>query len=146
MRVIIGKALALTALLAAVLLNDSRASAQTLQLGYPGYGGSGCPQGSASVTLSPDNQQLTVLFDSYTVQTGAATARIDRKSCNLSIPVTVPGGYSVSIIQADYRGFNSLPRQARSQLNVEYFFAGSRGARTAKNFIGSTLRSRPPIA
>lgn len=136
MRALIFKALALVAVAGAVYSADNLASAQTLQLGYPGYGGNGCPQGSASVSLSPDNQQLSVLFDSYTVQTSAQTARIDRKSCNLSIPVSVPGGYSVSIIQVDYRGFNSLPRQARSQLSAEYFFAGSRGPRSTKNFVG----------
>lgn len=112
------------------------ASAQSLQLGYPGYGGNGCPQGSASVSLSPDNQQLSILFDSYLVQTGGGGPTVDRKTCNLSIPVTVPNGYSFSIIQADYRGFNSLPRGARSQLSVEYFFAGSRGVRTMKSFMG----------
>lgn len=112
------------------------ASAQALQLGYPGYGGNGCPQGSASVVLSPDNQQLSILFDSYVAQTGGGGPTIDRKSCNLSIPVTVPNGYSYSIVQVDYRGFNSLPRGARSQLAVEYFFAGSRGVRTTKTFMG----------
>lgn len=43
------------------------------------------------------------------------------------IPVNVPGGFSVSIIAVDYRGFNQLPAGASSQFNVEYFFAGGRG-------------------
>jgi hypothetical protein len=30
-----------------------------------GYGGSGCPDNSASVTVSPDGQVLTILFDKY---------------------------------------------------------------------------------
>lgn len=136
MRNVFFKGLSLVALVAAVYMGESTAQAQSLQLGYPGYGGNGCPQGSASISLSPDNQQLSILFDSYIVQTGGMSPRVDRKSCNLSIPVTVPGGYSVSVVQVDYRGFNSLPRQARSQLAVEYFFAGSRGARTQKNFSG----------
>ncbi len=120
----------------ALCMLGQAAHAQSLQLGYPGYGGNGCPQGSASVTLSPDSTSLSILFDSYQVMTGGGGPRVDRKSCNLSIPVRVPNGYSVSIVQIDYRGFNSLPRQASSQLAVEYFFAGSRGARTQKNFRG----------
>ena len=103
---VLGKGLALLAIAAAAYLSESTAMAQALQLGYPGYGGNGCPQGSASVSLSPDSQQLSVLFDSYTVATGGINPRVDRKSCNLSIPVTVPNGYSVSVIQVDYRGFN----------------------------------------
>lgn len=132
----VSKALGLLSVAVGLSFAASNASAQSLQLGYPGYGGNGCPQGTASVSLSPDNQQLSILFDSYLVQTGGAGPTVDRKSCNLSIPVTVPGGYSYSIMQVDYRGFNSLPRTARSQLNVEYFFAGSRGVRTTKNFVG----------
>jgi hypothetical protein len=130
-----GAALLALCTIASAFVSES-AHAQQLQLGYPGYGGNGCPQGSASVTLSPDSTSMSILFDSYQVATGGNGPRIDRKSCNLSIPVTVPGGYSVSIIQVDYRGFNSLPRQASSALSVEYFFAGSRGARTQKNFRG----------
>jgi len=133
---ILKKAAALLALALCTMVAESNAFAQQLQLGYPGYGGNGCPQGSASVTLSPDSTSMSILFDSYQVATGGAGPRVDRKSCNLSIPVTVPNGYSVSIVQVDYRGFNSLPQQARSQLAVEYFFAGSRGPRTVKNFMG----------
>ena len=136
MRGLLGKAAALLAIGICTMVVESNAFAQSLQLGFPGYGGNGCPQGTASVTLSPDSTQMSILFDSYSVATGGNGPRVDRKSCNLSIPVTVPGGYSVAIIQVDYRGFNSLPRQARSQLSAEYFFAGSRGARTQKNFNG----------
>ena len=132
---ILRKAAALVAL-ALCTFSAEGAFAQQLQLGWPGYGGNGCPQGSASVTLSPDSTSMSVLFDSYQVATNGPNARVDRKSCNLSIPVTVPGGYSVSVIAVDYRGFNSLPRQASSQLAVEYFFAGSRGPRTVKSFLG----------
>lgn len=114
------------------------ASAQNqIQLGLPAYGGSGCPAGSASVTLSPDQQSLSILFDGYVAEAGGATSRqIDRKSCNLAIPVQVPQGYSISVFQVDYRGFNALPRGARSQFNVEYFFAGARGPRQTRTFLG----------
>lgn len=113
------------------------ASAQTLQLGIPAYGGTGCPAGSASVTLSPDQSSLSILFDSYVVQAGTDTGkRIDRKSCNVAIPVTVPQGYSVAVFQVDYRGFNALPVGGRAQFNVEYFLAGRRGPGYAKNWYG----------
>lgn len=106
-----------------------------LSLGYPGYGGNGCPAGSASVTLSPDQQSLSILFDQYIVEAGNGR-RLDRKSCNIAIPIRVPQGYSVSIFQVDYRGFNDLPVGARSTFNVEYFFAGGRGVRQSTVFRG----------
>jgi hypothetical protein len=109
--------------------------AADIQLGMPGYGGTGCPANSASVTLAPDQKSLSILFDQYVVEAGNGRT-MDRKSCNIAIPVRVPQGYSISVFQIDYRGFNSLPAGARSQFNVEYFFAGSRGVRQSKSFFG----------
>ncbi len=114
----------------------SGAQAQAaIQLGLPGYGGTGCPANSASVSLSPDQSSLSILFDQYVVEAGNGRT-MDRKSCNIAIPVRVPQGYSISVFQVDYRGFNSLPSGARANFNVEYFFAGSRGVRQAKTFYG----------
>ncbi len=111
--------------------------ADDIRLGMPGYGGTGCPAGSASVTLSPDAQTLSILFDQYQAEVGGMTGKtIDRKSCNIAIPVHVPQGYSVSVLQVDFRGYNFLPSQASSQFNVEYFFAGQQGPRYSRNFYG----------
>jgi hypothetical protein len=108
-----------------------------IELGIPSYGGNGCPAGSASATLSPDAKQLSILFDSYIVEAGRSSGKsLDRKSCNVAIPVHVPQGYSISILRADYRGFVSVPRAAQAQFTVEYFFAGMRGPRIVENFNG----------
>jgi hypothetical protein len=108
-----------------------------IELGEAGYGGTGCPNGSASVTLSPDQKTLSILFDQYVVEAGGETGRVlDRKGCNISIPVKVPHGYAISLIKVDYRGFNFLPRSAQSTFSVEYFFAGSRGPLSFRNFRG----------
>ena len=113
------------------------ASADDISLGTPGYGGSGCPAGSVSTTLSPDQKALSLLFDQYAVSAGGTTGRsYDRKSCNVAIPVHVPQGRSVSILTVDYRGYNHLPSRASSQFNVEYFFAGGRGPAFRKTFGG----------
>lgn len=109
----------------------------TISLGEPGYGGNGCPSGSASATLSPDGKSLSILFDSFSAEAGGDTHRsIDRKSCNIAIPVHVPNGLSISVVQVDYRGFNGLPAGATSRFNVEYFFAGAEGPKYQKNFRG----------
>lgn len=129
-------AVALTLVALAATVTPAKAD-DDISLGVPAYGGTGCPAGSASATLSPDNKTLSILFDSYVVEAGRTTGKsIDRKSCNVAIPVHVPQGYSVSIIQVDYRGFNAIPMGGSSQFNVEYFFAGSQGPRVTKNFTG----------
>ena len=72
------------------------ASADDISLGIPGFGGSGCPAGSVSATLSPDAKSLSLLFDEYVVSAGGTTGRsFDRKTCNVAIPVHVPQGESV---------------------------------------------------
>lgn len=115
----------------------TNAYADDISLGQPGYGGTGCPGGSVSATLSPDAKSLSLLFDAYSVEAGGDTGKsFDRKSCNIAIPVRVPQGLSVSILAIDYRGYNNIPGGANSQFNVEYFFAGTRGPIFRKSFYG----------
>jgi hypothetical protein len=135
------KALLMTVAAVGALSVAAAASAQInpddISLGEPGYGGTGCPSGSVSTTLSPDAKSLSLIFDQYQVSTGGETGRtFDRKSCNVAIPVHVPEGYSVSVLKVDYRGFNHLPARASSQFNVEYFFAGGRGPAFRRTFYG----------
>lgn len=127
----------LTKILVGALLIGGIANAQGLRLGLPEYGGTGCPGGSASVNLSPDQTELSILFDSYVMEAGSTTGKmVDRKSCNISIPVQVPQGYSVAVFQVDYRGFNLVPRGGMARFDAEYFWAGSRGPRISRMFQG----------
>lgn len=113
------------------------ALADDISLGYPAYGGNGCPNGSASATLSPDGKSLSVIFDQFITEAGQRIGRtLDRKSCNIAIPVHVPNGFSISILAVDYRGFVSLPQGASARLQAEYFFAGVTGPRFAQDFMG----------
>ena len=110
------------------------ASNQNVEILGAKYGGSGCPNQSASVSVSPDGQELTVLFDEFVAE--ANRRRHRRKSCNLSIPIKVPHGYQISLYDADYRGYVS-PR-TRGRLKAEYFFAGRRGPVFTRTFRGET--------
>lgn len=109
-----------------------------VQLGVPGYGGNGCPANSASVTLSDDKKSLSLIFDQFIVEAGGMNKTLERKSCNIAIPVHVPSGFSVSVVNVDYRGYVSLPTQASARLTAEYFLAGSLGPRFDKSFLGRT--------
>lgn len=119
-----------------LLCFGATAHANGIQLGEPSYGGTGCPAGSASVSLSPDQKSISLLFDQYVVEAGGSRT-MDRKNCNIAVPVRVPQGYSVSVFAIDYRGFVGLPTGARAQLAVDYFLAGQgRGVRSSKVFRG----------
>jgi hypothetical protein len=122
--------------LGAMVLSGS-ANADGISLGVPGFGGTGCPAGTVSATLSPDAKALSLIFDQFTVAAGGTTGTsFDRKSCNVAIPVHVPNGFSVSVLSVDYRGYNHLPSRGASQFNVEYFFAGGRGPSFRRSFYG----------
>jgi hypothetical protein len=131
-------------LLLACVIASSFFNAQaqdTIELGYPAYGGNGCPAGTASATLSPDGSSLSIIFDEFITEAGPAAGKtINRKSCNIAVPVHVPNGYSISVLAVDYRGYVGLPRSASARLQAEYFFAGMRGPRFSRDFIGATDR------
>ena len=67
-------------LCAAMLLSAPVFAVDGITLGEPGYGGTGCPSGSVSATLSPDATSLSLLFDKYQVAVGGTTGKsFDRK-------------------------------------------------------------------
>lgn len=128
------------ALLIALVLSAQAAWSQLIpgvRLGEPSYGGTGCPAGSASVTLSPDANEISVLFDQFVAEAGAHNGkRTDRKACDLSIPIHIPQGYSATVVQTDFRGFSLAPRGGMNRLNTEYFWASSRGPVYSDVFSG----------
>ncbi|MBC7396174.1 MAG: DUF4360 domain-containing protein, partial [Bdellovibrionales bacterium] len=113
---------------------------EQIRLGTPNYMGSGCALGTVSATLSPDAQELSILFSAFQVQAGGSSGNtVDRKNCSIAIPVFVPGGYSVSVIKTDYRGYNRLPLNASATFDLEYFFAqSSAGPSVHKSFVGAS--------
>lgn len=110
------------------------ALAQQVRILDAKYGGSGCPAGSASVAVSPDGQELSILFDDFIADATARRARERRKSCNLAIPIQVPPGFQVSVYDFDYRGY--VAPRTRGRLRAEYFFAGQRGPRIQRTIRG----------
>jgi Domain of unknown function (DUF4360) len=122
--------------LAAASIATSMAPASAAQVEILGatYGGSGCPANSASVSVSPDGQELTILFDKFIALGNDATQ--SRKSCNMSIPIKVPQGFQISLYDADFRGY--VAPSTRATLRSEYFFAGNRGPVFSRSFNGET--------
>ncbi|MEV5377456.1 DUF4360 domain-containing protein [Streptomyces nondiastaticus] len=87
--------------------------------------GSGCPAGTANVTVAPDNQAFTVTYSSYTAQVGVGAKPTDfRKNCQLSLNVHVPQGFTYAVAKADYRGFAHLEKGATGLERANYYFQG----------------------
>lgn len=104
------------------------AARPVFKLGKPIYQGSGCPADSLQMTTSSDAQSVSVLFFEYSATT-TDRATIDRKSCNLLVPVEVQPGITIGIFKADYRGYAYVPStpKAYTEFSASYFFAGTAG-------------------
>ncbi len=96
------------------------------------YGGNGCPASSANVSVSPNGQELILVFDKFIAL--GNDPKHSRKSCNISIPFKVPPGFQISLYDAEYRGY--VAPQTQGLLRAEYFFAGSRGPIFQRTFNG----------
>ncbi|GLX99895.1 MULTISPECIES: DUF4360 domain-containing protein [Actinoplanes] len=105
--------------------------------------GSGCPDNTAQITVSPDNRAFTVTYSEYTAQVGPGAKPLDfRKNCQLALDIKVPSGFTFAIASADYRGFASLQRGSYGQSAANYYFQGhSQSTRIAHDFRGPMERN-----
>ncbi|GGT40273.1 DUF4360 domain-containing protein [Streptomyces chromofuscus] len=88
--------------------------------------GSGCPQGTAAVAVSPDNTAFTVTYSEYLAQVGGSSdPTAFRKNCQLNLIVHVPQGFTYAVASADYRGFAALQSGASAVQRASYYFQGS---------------------
>ncbi|SDS45343.1 DUF4360 domain-containing protein [Actinoplanes derwentensis] len=104
--------------------------------------GSGCPRGTAAVTVSPDNKAFTVSYSEFTAQAGAGTKPTDfRKNCQLALNVHVPQGYTYAIANTDYRGYAHLERGASALQTSFYYFQGESKTTRYRHALSGPLDS-----
>ena len=124
----------LSATLAALAFAPGRASADEevpdIYISSADVGGSGCPEGTASVVLTEDKRTLTIFFDHYMAEDNQYA------SCNIAVALSVPPGVSIALLDIDYRGYASIPdlRGRKGRFRAEYFFAGDTGPIKTVNF------------
>jgi hypothetical protein len=77
--------------------------------------GTGCDMKNTRLVLSPDNSDLSILFDDYGVEIGMGTdqpqALQRTKDCHIQVQMMVPSGWQMAFRAADYRGFVNLSSQ-----------------------------------
>ncbi|MEK6580084.1 MAG: DUF4360 domain-containing protein, partial [Bdellovibrionota bacterium] len=133
--------------LISVLVGSVWASSPSdVRLGNPVMGGDGCVDPvrniqTASAVLSDDRTSLSILYDAYSAQAGRNFGKtFERKHCDLVVPLQVPAGYEVSVMQVDYRGFAAIPQGGSGRFRAEYFFAGEgRGIVTEQRFAPGAM-------
>lgn len=87
--------------------------------------GSGCPAGTAKVTMLSDNTGFRIVYSNFVAQTGGTALATDfRKNCQVSVAVHVPQGFTFAIARADYRGKARLASGVTGLQRTNYYFQG----------------------
>jgi len=112
--------------------------------------GTGCPQGTASVTTSPNQQSVSILFDRFMAEVPQTNAindndeapiengklphkmdrQMDHKVCRMEITASIPVGQKVESLEAsiDFRGSTFLDEKTKGSFRSEMLkWEGIRG-------------------
>jgi hypothetical protein len=88
--------------------------------------GSGCPAGSAWVSMLPDNTGFRINYADYLAEDGGGTGPTSfRKNCQINLLVHIPQGFTFAIARADYWGRAHLEPGATALERANYYFQGS---------------------
>lgn len=82
--------------------------------------GRGCPAGSVAVALTPDTTGLRL-----DLTYGAATAEQRTMSCQMSLQVDAPEGYTYAVTAVDYAGEARLTTAESGWFQSQFFFTGA---------------------
>lgn len=121
---------------------DSVYSADVSFYAPPTVAGTGCNAQDTSITLSPDNKKVSILFSNFVNELDGVSAIRAKKNCLVRVPIKVPQGLRLSIVRIDYRGFNALPLLANTNLQsiVSYVNAQNNVALKAKEQFNTEFR------
>jgi len=104
--------------------------------------GSGCPPGTADVSMLPDGTGFRVVYRDFVARAGGSANPVEfRKNCQLNVLVHVPQGFTFAIASADYRGRARLEAGATALQRTNYYFQGSPDNNVADHTFAGPLFS-----
>ncbi len=131
------KNLTFLVLILILLINVAFASGR-FKFEEPNFQGAGCRPGTTSVSSTSDGEVMTIIFDGLRAEVPQITGdnnnnelsadnpnpqsnrltTLDRKVCNISIPIMVPVGQQISALEVsvDFRGYTMTERGTSAQI------------------------------
>ena len=112
------------ALLTALAAAAPKDAPEPISLSNIAYGGTGCPQGTATITL--DAGGLGLRFRNFHVAIGPNTPLDNsRKFCQVNLGIVVPAGYRWAVQKDDFSGAVSLDSGVTATLSTDVYFSGT---------------------
>lgn len=119
-----------------VLFAAQFAHAQSVELGTPAYGGTGCPAGLApQITIYKG--VISVRYNNFLLQDDAVS-RVGRANCSIRLPVNINGRYRLAVEKLELRGVSRVPVQARLQFHADAGFIGTEEISVDQTVTGPT--------
>ena len=115
------------------------------KFGQPKFLGNGCPDaGSIAFASSPDNSELSVLFENFTVSTGP-TKPFDLSRCKIEVPIDVSEGIMVSVLRVDHRGIADIPEGGKGIFSRKYSIANKKDHRFSRPIFSLPIKKEDEI-
>ncbi|RYP07325.1 hypothetical protein DL764_002577 [Monosporascus ibericus] len=87
--------------------------------------GSGCPKGSADVTIDATGTLFEATFSEYIVESGKGKGARDwRKNCKLTMNMEFDAGFQFSILETSMQGFAEIPKYGKGHCDNTFSFTG----------------------
>jgi len=102
------------------------------------YGGTGCNQGTLSVSVSNAGGMCPIVTKNLVAQAGPGVSVDDgRKFCQINFGITYPSGYSFTVLAVEYLGYVNLLANSDGYVQSTYYFSGSTDQVVSRvNFTG----------
>lgn len=128
-----------SALIALVVMTAPLAMASPrVLIAHFAHSGSGCPQGSAQVSLAPDAKHIQVFFDHFRVEADMQLdQRAPSKSCELNMRIKVPHGFSLALERVKMAGLIHLPYGSQTQISGDFFVNHEELTSISKRYFGN---------
>ena len=125
-----------------ILFSQINAFAIDYRMSDPQMEGNGCPEGTASATLSPDGKAISILFDKFALDLGPGIyhpLKLNRH-CKFTIPIEVEPGYVLEATAIDYRGFSSIPENGSGSIATSGPWVKRHWTQSNPNVVRSTIK------